>query len=435
MDAPNRDTKLRVLVRGWIGIPHSYAIVNCFQLIQLKRYFGDEVELFIEERPYYRPEWAQARQLTYGDEFNALLTELQIWQGEEVDCVYSITYPYDLTPVFRNGCPIPLCVYYTSEFGWVDHTYFSINGERFVSDEALSSYLSSNPQVSFTAPSVWSSWGVARFDVPESRNRIIAHGVEPSIFKLHTDPSRRNEVRAAYGLRDSDLLLLNIGAMTRNKGIEFILLAMHELVNKRGLHEVKLLLKGTGDLYSSRLFIESYFERFLKEGLITKGEISNLFQGSIVFTDQTVSFDRLNDLYNAADLYISPYVAEGFNLTVLEALAAGLPVMVPETGSTREFINEIVEHGSGERFVLKVPSTVGRHADGSMQNVMNLKDIVEMVVSNRAQLHSMKIERFSAYPHLHAQIEERFSWRLAVEDLVRYLRKRGKTPLSRAFAG
>ena len=40
-------------------------------------------------------------------------------------------------------------------------------------------------------------------------------------------------------------------------------------------------------------------------------------------------------------LYISPYLAEGFGLTMLEALASGLRVLVPRTGSASDYIDPI----------------------------------------------------------------------------------------------
>ena len=39
----------------------------------------------------------------------------------------------------------------------------------------------------------------------------------------------------------------------------------------------------------------------------------------------------------AADVYVSPYHAEGFNLPVLEAVACGIPVVVSAGGSTEDF--------------------------------------------------------------------------------------------------
>jgi len=42
-------------------------------------------------------------------------------------------------------------------------------------------------------------------------------------------------------------------------------------------------------------------------------------------------------LYQAADAYVSPYLAEGFNLPVLEAAACGLPVICTKGGPTDDF--------------------------------------------------------------------------------------------------
>jgi glycosyltransferase involved in cell wall biosynthesis len=43
------------------------------------------------------------------------------------------------------------------------------------------------------------------------------------------------------------------------------------------------------------------------------------------------------DLLRAADCYVSPYLAEGFNLPVLEAAACGVPVVCTEGGATDDF--------------------------------------------------------------------------------------------------
>jgi hypothetical protein len=59
----------------------------------------------------------------------------------------------------------------------------------------------------------------------------------------------------------------------------------------------------------------------------------------------------MNNLYNACDLYISPYIAEGFNLAPLEALASGLPVIISSHGSTHEYITQLYESGGNKGFI------------------------------------------------------------------------------------
>jgi hypothetical protein len=44
-------------------------------------------------------------------------------------------------------------------------------------------------------------------------------------------------------------------------------------------------------------------------------------------------------VYGAADVYVSPYRAEGFNLPVLEAMACGLPTLTTKGGPTDDFCN------------------------------------------------------------------------------------------------
>jgi glycosyltransferase involved in cell wall biosynthesis len=43
------------------------------------------------------------------------------------------------------------------------------------------------------------------------------------------------------------------------------------------------------------------------------------------------------DLLRAADFYVSPYLAEGFNLPVLEAAACGVPIICTAGGATDDF--------------------------------------------------------------------------------------------------
>ncbi|NBP02801.1 MAG: glycosyltransferase [Proteobacteria bacterium] len=335
----------------------------------------------------------------------------------------SITYPYNVSEVTVNDKRVPKCVFYTSEFAWLNEGYFTLGGgEGFKSDDQVTDYLKKHPEIYFTAPSVWSAQGISKYNVPDSRNRVITHGVDTSIFYLQANRSQRKAVREFYRVKETDILLINIGAMTGNKGMMLILQVLHELVNKRNHREFKLLLKGTGDLYSSKQFLESYFEQLQRESALSKADTDNLLTNHIIFSDKTLSYSRINDLFNAADLYISPYLAEGFNLTVLESLAAGLPVLVPETGSTREYINDISNSGlDTSKYVIKLRSQVGKHPSGMLQNVIELSDLIYTLINNRGHIQNMKEQRYVNYYDLQRYISTHYSWRRVVELLYEYL--------------
>lgn len=410
--------KLRVLFKGWTQVPHSYAIVNCFQLIHLEKYFSDQLEIYVEEQPYFREEWNTFKKLVYSPQYNDIIKQFRVWNGEDVDLVYSITYPYNITANHLNK---PKCVFYTSEFSWLATNYFHHATLPLINNDTITKYLRDHQEIYFTSPSVWSSHGMETYQIPKSRNRIITHGVDPDVFYLHKESSQRTKIRKHYKVDDNDILLVNIGAMTQNKGIVLILHALNVLVNKMGKTHFKLLLKGTGDLYTSKQFLEIYLEQMQRDGMLTKSDNKILLDNHIIFTDKTFSYDMINSIYNAADLYISPYLAEGFNLTCLEALSSGLPVLVPQTGSTREYIQDISENG-GHQYVFYVKSTEVLTHDGMKQNYIDSQDIVDVLAAKDTDLEALKVLRHSSYTVMRNHIETYYSWKHVAKLLMQYFK-------------
>ena len=51
-----------------------------------------------------------------------------------------------------------------------------------------------------------------------------------------------------------------------------------------------------------------HLEELIKNDVITSEEYKVL-ENHIIFMDKTLSYERINDLFNAADLYISPLFA------------------------------------------------------------------------------------------------------------------------------
>jgi glycosyltransferase involved in cell wall biosynthesis len=387
--------------------------------VHLYKNYGQELDIYVEEMPYYRAEWEQAKKMVYKEEYNSILAGLKQWQGEHVDIVYSITFPYDITPIVINSRDVPKCVFYTSEFSWLDEGYFSMYGKSPNIHE-LEQCVKTHKDMHFTSPSAWSSKGMKKF-VSESRNRTITHGVDETIFKLHENNVKREAIRRFYGVSETDILMINIGAMTQNKGLMLILQALNVLVNEHGKTNYKLLLKGTGDLYSSKGFLEKYFEDLQAAKLMSKAQVDRLLKDNIIFTDKTMSYTKINDLFNAADVYVSPYIAEGFNLTVLEALAAGLPVIVPQTGSTKEYIEDITNNG-GKAYIMYVESKVAMFQNGMMQNMIEPVALIKVLADHEEQITNMKRERMTKYREMRDYITKEYSWNKVSDLLYEYLR-------------
>ena len=410
----NSQKKLKVLFQGWINVPHSYSMVNCFQLVYLYKNYGDKLDIYIDEMPYYQPHWYNAKKLVYTKEFNHILTSLKQWKGEDVDLVYSITYPYNMT-LPRND-KTPKIVFYTSEFAALDNNYFTFDKPL----QDIRDYIQTHQNIYMTSPSVWSARGMQLYGLEDRRNKIITHGADTSIFKLHHDLSIRQKIREFYKVKDTDILLMNIGAMTKNKGMMLILQAMNYIVNRLGKTHYKIILKGTGDLYQTKTFLELYFQELLNANAMTSNEMNNLITNNIIFTDKTLSYEKINELYNAVDLYISPYLAEGFNLTTLEALTAGLPVLVPQTGSTKEYIDDIYDNG-GSYYITKLTSKeMIISNNGFKQNDININELIQTLIDKETYLHDMKTLRHAHYNQMNNFIQSNYSWNAVSHMLYNY---------------
>lgn len=414
-----KERKIRVLFRGWFFLPHSYALVNCFQIIHLFKNHSDKIDFYIEEMPYFREEWNSSRKLVYNEEYNEIIRNFKKWNGEEVDLIYSITYPYNMDMTVINGKKIPKCVFYTSEFATLDPNFFSCTQTQLINDTVITDYVKNNKELWMTSPSVWSSLGMEKYNLEQSKNRIITHGVDPTIF--YKKVSSRKTIRNFYKVKEDEILLMNIGAMTQNKGMFLILQTLNILVNHLGKTHYKLLLKGTGDLYNSKTFLEIYFNELMKAGILDKERMNNLLTNHIIFTDKTLSYEKINDLFNAADLYLSPYIAEGFNLTSLEALSAGTPVVVPITGSTKEYMEDIFNNG-GEKFIYYINSKVIDTGNDRKQNEIQIQDLLNCIVNNEKNIKDWS-SRENDYNIMKKYITEKYSWNHVSDLLYNYFKK------------
>jgi glycosyltransferase involved in cell wall biosynthesis len=397
---------ISILFEGWRLLQHSYGNVLAFLLVHLWKQYGpdktNEIIFYVRECSYYDINWKNRQKLTYSPEYNKILKNLRPYNGENVDIIYRQTYPYNLEPP-QTPTLIPVCVFYTSEFAVLNNSYFHHDPKQ-----DIRSYLIKNQNFYFTSPSEWSSRGMTPFLEDKTRNKVISHGVDTSIFYRHSNDSFRKQIRRKYNILDNDILLINVGAMTMNKGIFLILEALYQLVIIQKL-PFKLLLKGMTDLYKSREFIDTYLQNF--------GYNTTTLKSHIIFIDGTLNYLEINDLFNASDLYISPYLAEGFGLTMLEALASGLRVLIPRTGSASDYIDPIYKNG-GESYIFYVDSTVIQDGAGLYKNLIHSQDIIRILSKNIYKIKEVLDDK--TYLLLKKYIKMNYSWYKVSTDLYNY---------------
>jgi glycosyltransferase involved in cell wall biosynthesis len=118
-------------------------------------------------------------------------------------------------------------------------------------------------------------------------------------------------------------------------------------------------------------------------------------------------------LYQAADAYVSPYQAEGFNMPVLEAMACGLPVICTKGGPTDEFTHP--------DFARRIDSTlVAMKEEDKLRLAPDVDHLIALmadVVGNGAFLEQAR----TAGP---AFVATRFTWTHVVDRLLQVLAPR-----------
>jgi len=160
---------------------------------------------------------------------------------------------------------------------------------------------------------------------------VIPNGIETGLFEVFGSKKRRE------GLK-----MITVSRLINRKGIDHVLRALAELQDD----SVELLIVGTGS-----------FEDQLKR-----------LSRSLSLEDNVKFYgycprEQLAPLYNDADAFILPSLAESFGLVFAEAMACGLPIIGGRTGGVPELVGPengiLVEPGN----INEIKTAIGRMRD------------------------------------------------------------------------
>ena len=130
----------------------------------------------------------------------------------------------------------------------------------------------------------------------------------------------RSRVRSSLGLRDENLLLGIVGDVTERKGLIHLVGALPQILEKAP--QARLLVIGKED--------KAYVERVRATGEQLGVSNNVLWLGSR---------DDVPEILAALDLFVLPTLEETMPLSVLEAMAAGLPVVATRVGGIPECVD------------------------------------------------------------------------------------------------
>ena len=173
-----------------------------------------------------------------------------------------------------------------------------------------------------------------RLNAPQSpeRAKVIPYGANTDIFQLPSED--RLKLRETLGFQPDETVLLCIGRLVYKKGFEYALRALPEVL--KVYPKTRLVIGGAGDLLTSL--------QNLAQELGVSEQVR--FEGSI-------PHNRVPEYLAACDIFLQPSIiddqgnVDGLPNTLLEALAAGRPVIASEVAG----INIAVQDGQNGRLV------------------------------------------------------------------------------------
>ncbi|MBI2653351.1 glycosyltransferase family 4 protein [Candidatus Woesearchaeota archaeon] len=159
---------------------------------------------------------------------------------------------------------------------------------------------------------------ISRFPHVKNKVKIIPMGIDTNLFKP-------KNVKNKYQKYKNNKILLFAGRINEQKGIEYLIKAMQEVVSK--IKNAKLLIIGNGE------------HRKNLEKLAAGLNLTN----SVEFLGFK-SHKELADYYNLADVFVLPSVTskigtEAFGLVLVEAMASGTCVIGSSSGGIKDIIN------------------------------------------------------------------------------------------------
>ncbi|HET6848292.1 MAG TPA: glycosyltransferase [Gaiellales bacterium] len=119
---------------------------------------------------------------------------------------------------------------------------------------------------------------------------------------------------------------LFVGGLIERKGPDLLLAAYLDAF--QGRDDVTLVIKdfGADTIYPGA--DRTRLEQYARDGTLPR----------IVYLHGDLSDEEMAALYRSCDVMVLPYRGEGFCMPALEAMASGLPVIVPAGGPTDEFV-------------------------------------------------------------------------------------------------
>ncbi len=186
--------------------------------------------------------------------------------------------------------------------------------------------------------------------------------------------------RADHGISIDAPLVVTLGELKVLKGQRDFVLAANEVV--KTIPDAKFVVAGKDNS------LDQKFRRELKRLVRVFG-----IEENFLWLDW---LDDTGPLLAAADLFVSPSHSESFGLAILEAMAAGTPVLATETDGARELIDQadaltpIKDPLELAAKIISLLQNNGRRSElaAALENIARSRFGVDRMIASTAELYS-----------------------------------------------
>ncbi|RJS80711.1 glycosyltransferase family 4 protein [Methanophagales archaeon] len=146
---------------------------------------------------------------------------------------------------------------------------------------------------------------------------VIPNGIDLEKFN---NLSKEN-VRKKLKIANEEEIIVFVGTLRSVKGIKYLIEAMKIIIQKN--IDTRLMLVGDGE---DRESLEKHVKELDLEKYVSfVGKVPN---------------EKVPEYMVASDVFVLPSVSEGFPVTILEAMASGLPIVATKVGGLPEIIKD-----------------------------------------------------------------------------------------------
>jgi glycosyltransferase involved in cell wall biosynthesis/tetratricopeptide (TPR) repeat protein len=333
--------------------------------------------------------------LAMAERYRRLVERVGVPTRRPVDVHVRHTWPINLSPALSGRC----VVYQPWEFGSAPRAWVSEFNQ--IADEVW-------------VPSSYVRNCYVRSGVEEGKIVVVPNAVAPDRFHPRTKPL---DLPTKKGFR-----FLFVGGTLYRKGIDILL---DTYVQSFGPDDdVCLVIKDLG--------ADTFYrgQNYREQILLAQNDRS---KPEIVYLGSDFRTDQMPSLYRACTCLVHPYRGEGFGLPIAEAMACGLPVIVPDRGACLDFCDRTT--------AFLVPSNEVRHREarvGMLETVdfpwfaevdrRQLANAMRRVVEDPAAAHGVG-ERASR------DIRTNLTWKRSAQIVLQRVRELARSVQDSRFKG